>query len=69
MYNTWEELEEGIKNCQKCKLNTTRTNIVLGVRKQKCRLNANRRRTRSRRGQRRNTLCWEGSESLWTRHS
>lgn len=33
MYNTWEELEEGIKNCQKCKLNTTRTNIVLGVRK------------------------------------
>lgn len=33
MYNTWEELEEGIKNCQKCKLYGTRKNIVFGVRK------------------------------------
>ncbi len=33
MYETWEELEEGIKNCTKCKLHTTRKNIVFGVRK------------------------------------
>lgn len=27
----WEELEDSIKNCSKCKLCTTRTNIVFGV--------------------------------------
>lgn len=31
MYQTWEELEEGIKNCKKCKLSQSRTNIVLGT--------------------------------------
>lgn len=31
MYETWEQLEEGIKNCKKCKLNQNRTNIVLGT--------------------------------------
>ena len=31
MYQTWEQLEEGIKNCKKCKLNQNRTNIVLGT--------------------------------------
>lgn len=31
MYQTWEELEEGIKNCKKCKLSQNRTNIVLGT--------------------------------------
>lgn len=31
MYNTWEELEAGIKGCQKCKLHSTRKNIVFGV--------------------------------------
>ncbi len=36
MFNTWEELEEGIKECKKCKLNSTRNNIVFGVRRQKC---------------------------------
>lgn len=30
MYNTWEELEQGIQNCQKCKLYTNRKNIVFG---------------------------------------
>lgn len=30
MYNTWEELEQGIANCKKCKLCSNRTNIVLG---------------------------------------
>ena len=30
MYETWEELEETIKDCKKCKLCTNRTNIVLG---------------------------------------
>lgn len=33
MYSTWEELEEGIKECKKCKLHGTRKNIVFGVRK------------------------------------
>ena len=28
MYQTWEELEQSIKNCQKCKLAQGRTNIV-----------------------------------------
>ncbi len=31
MFNNWEELEESIKNCSKCKLNSGRTNIVFGV--------------------------------------
>lgn len=30
MVNTWEELEESIKNCEKCKLCKTRKNIVFG---------------------------------------
>lgn len=30
MYETWEELEKEIKDCQKCKLCTNRKNIVLG---------------------------------------
>ncbi len=28
MYQTWEELEDSIKNCQKCKLCRARQNIV-----------------------------------------
>ena len=31
MYETWEELEQSIKNCNKCKLYKTRQNIVFGV--------------------------------------
>lgn len=31
MYNTWEELEEAIKNCKKCKLHSNRTNLVFGM--------------------------------------
>lgn len=31
IYKTWEELENGIENCQKCRLCEKRTNIVLGV--------------------------------------
>ena len=31
MFETWEELEEAIKNCNKCKLCKTRQNIVFGV--------------------------------------
>lgn len=31
MYSSWEELEEGIKECKKCKLGSTRRNIVFGV--------------------------------------
>lgn len=30
MYDSWEELEESIINCNKCKLCKTRTNIVFG---------------------------------------
>ena len=30
MYETWEELENSIQNCQKCKLCQNRTNIVFG---------------------------------------
>lgn len=30
MYNNWEELENSIKNCNKCKLCSTRKNIVFG---------------------------------------
>lgn len=30
MYQTWEELEANIRNCQNCKLCKTRRNIVLG---------------------------------------
>lgn len=31
MYETWEQLEEGIKGCKKCRLCQNRTSIVLGV--------------------------------------
>ena len=31
MYETWEELEEKIKDCKKCKLCENRTNIVFGT--------------------------------------
>ncbi len=31
MFETWEELENSIKNCNKCKLCTNRTNIVFGT--------------------------------------
>lgn len=29
MYDNWEELENSIKNCNKCKLCSTRKSIVL----------------------------------------
>ena len=31
MFENWEELEESIKGCTKCKLCKTRQNIVFGV--------------------------------------
>ena len=31
MYETWEELEKSIEDCKKCKLCSTRKNIVFGV--------------------------------------
>lgn len=31
MYESWEQLEEGIRDCKKCKLSPNRTNIVLGT--------------------------------------
>lgn len=31
MYNSWEELEQSIINCKKCKLCQNRTNIVFGI--------------------------------------
>jgi len=31
MFNTWEELEQSIENCKKCKLCSGRTNIVFGT--------------------------------------
>ena len=31
MFETWEELEKSIENCSKCKLCSTRQNIVFGV--------------------------------------
>jgi len=30
MYDNWEDLEESIVNCKKCKLCTNRRNIVFG---------------------------------------
>lgn len=30
MFDNWEELEESIKNCNKCKLCSNRKNIVFG---------------------------------------
>lgn len=31
MFETWEELEKSIINCNKCKLCKTRQNIVFGI--------------------------------------
>ena len=31
MYQTWEELEETCKNCNKCKLCANRHNVVIGT--------------------------------------
>ncbi len=38
MFETWEELEQSIQNCQKCKLWKTRQNIVFGVGNKKAKL-------------------------------
>lgn len=38
MYETWEELEESIKDCKKCKLCSGRKNIVFGVGNKNARL-------------------------------
>ena len=39
MFENWEELEESIKGCNKCKLYSTRQNIVFGVGNKNARLN------------------------------
>ena len=31
MYNNWEDLEQSIENCSRCKLCKTRLNIVFGT--------------------------------------
>ena len=38
MFKTWEELEESIKGCSKCKLCKTRQNIVFGIGNQHAKL-------------------------------
>ena len=38
MFNKWEELEESIIDCNKCKLCSTRQNIVFGVGNKKAEL-------------------------------
>lgn len=38
MFKTWEELEESIKNCNRCKLWKTRRNIVFGAGNKNARL-------------------------------
>ena len=38
MFKTWEELEESIKNCNRCKLWKTRRNIVFGTGNRNARL-------------------------------
>ena len=38
MFETWEELEESIINCQKCKLGKTRNNIVFGTGKKQAKI-------------------------------
>ena len=38
MFKTWEELEESIKNCNKCKLCKTRQHIVFGTGKKDAKL-------------------------------
>ena len=51
MYETWEELEKSIQNCQKCKLYKTRQNIVFGVGNKNAKLMFIGEGPRSRRGQ------------------
>ena len=38
MFETWEELENSIKNCRKCNLGKTRQNIVFGVGNKKAKI-------------------------------
>ena len=38
MFETWEELEESIVDCKKCKLCKTRQNIVFGVGNKKAKI-------------------------------
>ena len=38
MFETWEELEKSIENCNKCKLYRTRQNIVFGVGNKKAKI-------------------------------
>lgn len=38
MYQNWDELEEACKNCSKCKLCSTRQNVVIGTGNKKARI-------------------------------
>lgn len=38
MFETWEELENSIKDCSKCNLGKTRQNIVFGVGNRKAKI-------------------------------
>lgn len=51
MYETWEELEASIINCNKCKLYKGRQNIVFGVGNREAKVMFIGEGPRSRRGQ------------------
>lgn len=57
MFETWEELENSVINCKKCKLCTGRTNIVFGTGNKNADVMLIGEGPRSRRGQTRRTIC------------
>ena len=57
MFDNWEELEESIKNCKKCKLCTNRNSIVFGCGNKNADIMFIGEGPRSRRRFRRSSIC------------
>lgn len=68
MYNSWEELEEGIKDCKKCKLYSTRKNIVFGVGDRNANLMLIGEGPGADEDMKRWAFCGKSSDSLWIKH-
>ena len=59
MFETWEELEQSIVNCNKCKLYKTRQNIVFGVGNKKAKIMFIGEGPGADEDRLRRTICWK----------
>lgn len=63
MYDNWEELEQECNNCKKCKLCSTRINVVIGDGNKEADLMFIGEGPRSRRRCNRNSICWKSRKT------